>query len=95
MNWTDIPDANLLRRSFLMGMAGIIFGMVSLINQNFYLFGGSMGPLNGASIGLQLLGLSMAVLLIRRRKVDKSLKEKAQKMIVVLGASILFFIISL
>ncbi|MFC3878740.1 hypothetical protein ACFOSV_01050 [Algoriphagus namhaensis] len=95
MKWTDIPDANLLKRSFLFGITGIVIGVVSLVNQNFRLFEGPMGPLNGSSIGLQLVGLSMAVLLLRKRKISQEHKVKAQKMVVVLGAAILFFILSL
>ncbi|MHA7130068.1 hypothetical protein [Algoriphagus namhaensis] len=95
MKWTDAPTANLLRRAFLIGVTGIILGVVSILNSNFQLFDGPLGPLNGTSIGLQLVGMSLAVLVIRKRKVSEEHKLKAQKMTVVLAASILFFIFTL
>ncbi len=95
MKWTELPEGTLLTRTFLFGITGILLGVVSLVNQNFNLFDGPMGPLNGVSIGLQLVGLSIAVLLLRKRKISESAKNKAQKMTVVLGAAVLFFIFSL
>lgn len=95
MKWTEIPDKSLLQRSFLLGITGVILGALSLINQQLQLLEAPMGPLNGVSIGLQLVALSMVVLLLRKRKVSQEHKEKAQKMTLVLGVSILFFILSL
>ncbi|MDN3205673.1 hypothetical protein [Algoriphagus sediminis] len=95
MKWMELPEGTLLNRIFLFGITGIVLGVISLINQNYPFFEGPMGPLNGVSIGLQLVALSIAVLLLRKRKISDSAKNKAQKMTVVLGAAALFFIFSL
>ena len=52
-----------------------------------------MGPLNGVGLALQLVGLSLAVLVIRQRNLAPEIKERAQKMIVILAVSLLFFIL--
>jgi len=95
MNWTNQPNNILLERSFLFGIVGIILGTLSIVNIKFHLFDAPMGPLNGVSLGLQLIAISLAVLVLRKRKVEPDLKVKAQKMIVVLAAAFLFFILSI
>jgi len=50
--------------------------------------------LNGFGIGAQLLALSMAVLVIRQRKIPHEFKEKAKRMIIVLGAALVFFFLN-
>ena len=95
MKWTELPEKVLLKRVFLFGLTGTILGAISLINQNFNVFDGPMGPLNGVSIGLQLVALSTAVLLLRKRKISESTKTRTQKLIIVLSAGVLFFMISL
>jgi uncharacterized YccA/Bax inhibitor family protein len=95
MKWTDQPEGVLLQRSFLFGITGIVLGTLSLLNTNFQLVQAPMGPLNGVSLLLQFLGLSLAVLVLRRKKMTAEDKQKAQKMVLILGVSLLFFILSL
>lgn len=95
MKWTDLPERVLLQRSFLFGITGIILGALSLLNTNFQLVQVPMGPLNGVSLLLQFLGLSIAVLVLRKKKLTVEYKQKAQKMVLVLGVALLFFILSL
>lgn len=95
MKWTDQPEGVLLQRSFLFGITGIILGALSLLNTNFQLVQVPMGPLNGVSLLLQFLGLSLAVLVLRKKKLAGEDKQKAQKMVLVLGVALLFFILSL
>lgn len=54
-----------------------------------------MGPLNGVGLALQLVGLSLAVLVIRKRQLTPEIKEKAKKMILVLSVGLLFFLLTL
>ncbi|MEX2513119.1 MAG: hypothetical protein WD398_09445 [Cyclobacteriaceae bacterium] len=49
--------------------------------------------LNGLGLGSQLLGMSLAVLVLRRRKIDTVIKEKSKKMVLVLSVALLFFIL--
>jgi uncharacterized YccA/Bax inhibitor family protein len=95
MKWTDQPEGVLLQRSFLFGITGIVLETLSLLNTNFQLVQAPMGPLNGVSLLLQFLGLSLAVLVLRRKKITAEDKQKAQKMVLILGVSLLFFILSL
>lgn len=95
MKWTNQPDHILLERSFLFGIVGIILGTLAILNTKFLLLDVPMGPINGVSFALQLIAISLAILVLRKRKVEPELKEKAQKMIVVLGAAFLFFILSI
>jgi hypothetical protein len=95
MKWTDQPEGVLLQRSFLFGITGIVLGSLSLLNTNFQLVQAPMGPLNGVSLLLQILGLSLAVLVLRKKKLAAEDKQKAQKMVLVLGVALLFFILSL
>lgn len=95
MKWTDQPNGILLQRSFLFGITGIILGTLSIFNSKFLIVQAHMGPLNGVSLALQLVALSLAVLVLRKKKIPQPDKEKAQKMVVVLGASLLFFILSI
>ncbi len=95
MKWTNQPNNVLLERSFLFGIVGIILGTLSIINTKFHLMDAPMGPLNGVSLALQLVAISLAVLVLRKRKIETDLKVKAQKMIIVLGAALLFFILSI
>ncbi len=92
MKWTDHPEGVLLQRSFLFGITGIVLGTLSILNTNFRLVQAPMGPLNGVGLALQLVGLSLAILVIRKRNLSPEIKEKAKKMILVLGVSLMFFI---
>lgn len=95
MKWTDQPEGVLLQRSFLFGITGIVLGTLSILNTYFQLVQAPMGPLNGVSILLQFLGLSLAVLVLRKKKISPEDKQKAQKMVLILGVALLFFILSL
>lgn len=95
MKWTNQPEETLLQRSFLFGITGIILGTLSILNTNILHLQAPMGPLNGVSLLLQLVGLSLAVLVLRKPKITIEAKEKAQKMILVLGVALLFFVLSI
>jgi uncharacterized YccA/Bax inhibitor family protein len=95
MKWTNHPEEVLLQRSFLLGITGIILGTLSILNSNILHYQAPMGPINGVSLLLQLMGLSLAVLVLRKRKISQDSKEKAQKMVLVLGVALLFFVLSI
>jgi hypothetical protein len=95
MKWTNHPEKILLQRSFLLGITGIILGTLAILNTNTLHYQAPMGPINGASLLLQLMGLSLAVLVLRKRKISQENKEKAQKMVLVLGVALLFFVLSI
>ncbi|EOZ99652.1 hypothetical protein A33Q_0333 [Indibacter alkaliphilus LW1] len=91
MNWMDKNEELLLQRSFLFGITGIVLCLLALVNINLSLLNAPMGPLNGVGIALQFFGLSIAVLVLRKRKISDKAKEKAKKMILVLGVALIFF----
>ena len=95
MKWTNHPEEVLLQRSFLLGITGIVLGTLSILNTNLLHYQVPMGPINGVSLLLQLMGLSLAVLVLRKRKLSQNHKEKAQKMVLVLGVALLFFVLSI
>ncbi|MBW3468720.1 hypothetical protein [Arthrospiribacter ruber] len=91
MNWMDKDEGLLLQRSFIFGITGIVLCLLALVNINLGLLDAPMGPLNGVGIALQFFGLSIAVLVLRKRKISDKTKEKAKKMILVLGVALIFF----
>mgnify|MGYP003660591878 CR=1 FL=1 len=93
MKWTNHPPKIILQRSFLFGITGIVLCFLGLLNSYFQVLEAPMGPLNGVGLALQLVGLSLAVLVIRQRNLAPEIKERAQKMIVILAVSLLFFIL--
>jgi len=95
MKWTDQPEGVLLQRSFLFGITGIVLCTLSILNTNLQVVQAPMGPLNGVSLLLQLIGLSLAVLVLRKKKLTAEDKQKAQKMVLILGVALLFSILSL
>lgn len=95
MKWTEHPTGVLLQRSFLFGITGVVLGALALLNINLKWMEAPMGPLNGVSILLQFIGLSIAVLVLRKKKLSPEDKQKSQKMVLVLGVALLFFILSL
>lgn len=95
MKWSNLPEPILLQRSFIFGLIGIILGTLSLINTQIGFLDAPMGPLNGVSLLLQFFGLSLAVMVLRKRKLPQEYKEKSQIMILVLGVALLFFVLSL
>jgi uncharacterized YccA/Bax inhibitor family protein len=94
MKWTDQSEGVLLQRSFLFGITGSILGTLSILNSNYQVIQAPMGPLNGICILLLLVGLSIAVLVLRKKKMIPENKQKAQKMVLVLGVALLFFILT-
>lgn len=95
MKWTDHPPKTLLQRSFLFGITGIVLCVLSLVNTQFQVLEAPMGPLNGVGLLLQLVGLSLSVLVIRQRKLAPEIKEKAKKMVLILGVGLVFFLVIL
>ncbi|MFC5625725.1 hypothetical protein [Algoriphagus winogradskyi] len=95
MKWTNHPPKIILQRSFLFGITGIVLCFLALLNSYLRVLDAPMGPLNGVGLALLLVGLSLAVLVIRQRKLTPEIKERAQKMIVVLAVGLLFFILTL
>lgn len=91
----ELSPETLLHRSFLFGITGIILGTISILNSNLGWIEAPMGPLNGVSVGLQIFGLSLAILVLRKRKLSKENKEKSKKMTLILGVALLFFILSI
>jgi hypothetical protein len=92
MKWSDISEEKLLARAFYLGVFGIICALIPLMA---VLVEPSVSSrislLTGVGIGAQLLSMSMAVLVVRRRKVAAELSDKAKRMILVLAVSLLFF----
>ncbi|AEL26553.1 hypothetical protein [Cyclobacterium marinum] len=94
MNLNQKGAEDLLKLSFQSGMAGILFGLTPLVVkallQPTIAYAGWFA---GLAIGLQLLGLSLAVLVLRRKKISAPQKEKAKKMTLILAVSLLFFML--
>ncbi|RZS98698.1 hypothetical protein [Cecembia calidifontis] len=90
-SWMEKDPGMLLKRSFLFGMAGIILCLATVFNNYFEIIALPHGPINGIGIALQLFGLSIAVLVLRRRKIEEALKDKAKKMILVLSVALIYF----
>jgi 4-hydroxybenzoate polyprenyltransferase len=94
MKWTAIGEKKLLNRSFLFGLTGILLALMPLA---FGVLGMDVGRFNewlsGIGIALQLLGMSLAVLVIRQRRVAEEIQQKAKQMTLVLAVSLLFFIL--
>lgn len=92
MKWTTMNEKKLLGRAFLFGLAGILLSLTPLLIYNvsptmdFY-----SGWLSGLGIGCQLLAMSLAVLVLRKRKISKEIQQKAKQMTLVLAVSLLFF----
>ena len=91
MKWFDKDENLLLQRSFIFGVTGIVICLVPLFNGYFQFLKAPMGPLNGVGLGLQLFGLSIAIMVLRKRKISEQAKDKAKKMILVLGVALVFF----
>jgi hypothetical protein len=90
-SWMEKAPEMLLKRSFLFGITGIIICLVPLVNNYFQLVSLPNGPINGLGIALQFFGLSIAVLVLRKRKLEDKLKEKAKKMVLVLAVALIYF----
>lgn len=84
-------ESLLLQKSFLFGLTGIVLCLLALSNSYFRILDAPMGPLNGVGISLQFVGLSIAVLVLRKSKISESIKDKSKKMVLVLGVALFFF----
>lgn len=93
MSWIDKDNDLLLKRSFLFGAVGISMCVIPLFNAYFNWIQASMVPLQGVGLGLQLFGLSIAVMVLRKRRVPEQIQDKAKKMILVLTVALIFFVL--
>jgi hypothetical protein len=91
MSWMNKDERLLLQRSFLFGVTGIGLCLLALANTYYRFLEAPMGPLNGVGIALQFMGLSIAVLVLRKRKISEAIKDKSKKMVLVLGVALFFF----
>ncbi len=91
MNWMEKDEGLLLQRSYLFGITGIVLCLLALINGIYGVIQAPMGPLNGVGIALQLFGLSIAALVLRKKKIKENTKDKAKKMVLVLAVALLYF----
>ena len=90
-SWKEKDPGMLLKRSFLFGITGIVICLFPLFNNYFQWLSINHGPINGVGIALQFFGLSISVLVLRRRKLEDKLKDKAKKMILVLAVALIYF----
>jgi len=81
----------LLKRSFLFGVTGIVLCLIIVFNNYFEILSLPNGPINGIGIAFQLFGLSISVLVLKKRKLEEELKDKAKKMILVLAVALIYF----
>jgi ABC-type glycerol-3-phosphate transport system permease component len=95
MRYFDKNENQLLKRSFLVGLIGIILCLVPLY-QNYSPFAATniINIVLGIGLAAQVFALSMAVLVLRKAKIPTETKEKAQKMVLILTVSLLFFILA-
>jgi peptidoglycan/LPS O-acetylase OafA/YrhL len=91
MSWEEKNEELLLRRSFLFGISGIVICLLPLFNAYFDLVNIPMTPINGIGIILQFFAISIAIMVLRKRKISEETKDKAKKMILVLGVALIFF----
>ena len=92
MNWMDKDEGKLLHKAFLFGIGGIIACMVPLFNSYGRFWENvNINIFTGIGIGVQLFSLSILVLILRKRKITHETKGKAQRMIIALTVSLLFF----
>jgi membrane-bound ClpP family serine protease len=91
MSWEEKNEELLLKRSFLFGITGIIISLIPLFNQYFEWLNIPMAPINGVGLVLQFFAISIAIMVLRKRKITEQTKDKAKKMILVLGVALIFF----
>jgi hypothetical protein len=95
MSWSDKDNGLLLKRSFLFGITGIILSLIPIVNAYFQFLQAPMAPLQGVGLLLQMFGLSIAVMVLRKRKNPEEIQDKAKKMIVVLAVALVFFVLTI
>jgi hypothetical protein len=95
MSWSDKDNGLLLKRSFLFGITGIILSLIPIVNAYFQVVDLPMVPLQGVGLLLQMFGLSIAVMVLRKRKNPEEIQDKAKKMIVVLAVALVFFVLTI
>ncbi|AGA80832.1 hypothetical protein [Echinicola vietnamensis] len=94
MSWMNSDPSKLLQQCFLIGMIGIILCIVPLANMALAVFDPQkLVFLNGFGLLAQLFALSIAVYVLRMRKIPEEPKNKAKSMIIVLGAALVFFML--
>jgi hypothetical protein len=91
MNWMEKDEGLLLQRSYLFGITGIVLCLLALVNGIYGWIQAPMGPLNGVGIALQLFGLSIVALVLRKKNIKENTKDKAKKMVLVLAVALLYF----
>lgn len=94
MKWTSISEEKLLAKSFWISLIGILLTATPLALRTFdVLLNVNMGWFNGPGIALQLLALSLAVLVIRRRKISHEIQGKAKQMTAIQTLIVLLFVL--
>lgn len=95
MKYFEKDENTLLQRSFIIGLVGIVLCLISLY-QSYYPFIALQVTtiLNGLGLAAQLFAMSIAVLVMRKRKINEEAKEKAKKMMLILAVSLLFFFLA-
>jgi amino acid transporter len=95
MKYFDKDEGTLLQRSFTIGLIGILLCLVVLYqNYSPFVSTGVITVVNGIGLAAQLFAMSIAVLVMRKRKIKDDIKEKAKKMTLVLAVSLLFFFLA-
>ncbi|HSI77601.1 MAG TPA: hypothetical protein VK957_17010 [Lunatimonas sp.] len=90
MKLNTLSEKKLLDRAFLLGVIGISLSVIPLVAINLNITSYT-GWINGLGIACQLVAMSLAVLVIRKRKISKETQQKAKQMTMVLAVSLLFF----
>ncbi len=92
MNWMKKDEEKLLKKSFYFGLVGIIAGLLPLFDRYLsFMENDYFHWLTGIGIGMQLFALSIAVLVLRKRKISPESKGRAQRMTIALTVSLIFF----
>jgi hypothetical protein len=92
MSWMGKNEEKLLQKSFVFGIMGILSCLLPLFNRygrftdHEYVY-----LLTGIGIGSQLFALSIAVLVLRKKKISQEIRGRAQRMTIALAVSLLFF----
>ncbi|AWW29789.1 hypothetical protein DN752_06460 [Echinicola strongylocentroti] len=94
MSWIDQDPRKLLQRCFIIGLVGILLCIIPLANTVWTIFDPQkLNFLNGFGLLAQLIALSIAVYVLRMRKIAEGPKDKAKSMVIVLGVALVFFML--